>query len=279
MSRQKRLERDVCEREVLQAVKDIRLQAPGIGAYKLFLLLRELYGSGLRGRDWFYRLMHAHGLMLKPARRRHTTCSNHSFHKYRNMVKGLRVTRPNQLWVADITYVDTEDGVVYLHLLTDAFSHEIIGWCLSDSLAASNTAAALEMGIAAVAHLGLSGLIHHSDRGVQYCCHQYVERLKSIGATVSMTEDYAPTDNAVAERVNGIIKQEWLYRMKRPKDTDEARKVIGDAIDFYNHRRPHRSNRDMMPPRKLREAMTPPEGTSAGKQEGNQRERECFSSV
>ena len=107
-----------------------------------------------------------------------------------------------------------------------------------------------------MSHLGLEGLIHHSDRGVQYCCNQYIERLQTIQATISMTEDHKPTDNAIAERVNGIIKQEWLYRMKRPSNVEAARKLLTGIIDFYNNRRPHRSNRDMLPPVRLREALT-----------------------
>lgn len=149
---------------------------------------------------------------------------------------------PNQLWVADITYIDTDDGVVYLHLVTDAWTHEIIGWMLSDSLMASNTIAALKMGIEYNEGLDLSGLIHHSDRGSQYCSNAYVDMLKSVNASISMTEDYKPTDNAIAERVNGIIKQEWLYRMKRPKNLDDAYRIIRDIVDFYNNKRPHMSN-------------------------------------
>ena len=148
--------------------------------------------------------------MLKPERRRHTTNSNHNYRKYKNLIKGLVISRPNQLWVADITYIETDDGVAYLHLVTDAWTHEIIGWMLSDSLMASNTIAALKMGIEHNKGLDLSGLIHHSDRGSQYCSNAYVDMLKSVNASISMTEDYKPTDNAIAERVNGIIKQEWL---------------------------------------------------------------------
>ena len=203
-------------------MRDIRRRAPGIGAYKLFLMLRELYPVEMKGRDWFYRLMRENRLMLKPPRCRHTTNSNHNYRKYGNLTKGISIVRANQLWVADITYIDTDMGVAYLHLLTDAFTHEIIGWVLSDSLASSNTVAALDMGIENVAYLGLEGLIHHSDRGVQYCCNRYIEHLEAINASISMTEDYKPTDNAIAERVNGIIKQEWLYRMKRPHDLEEA---------------------------------------------------------
>lgn len=236
----------------METVRQIRGRAPGIGAYKLYLMLREVYGEAMRGRDWFYRVMHEHGLMLKPPRRRHTTNSNHMFRKYGNLARGMRPTGVNQLWVADITYIDTQEGVVYLHLLTDAFSHEIIGWCVSDTLMAENTVAALRMGIDNVSHLGLQGLMHHSDRGVQYCCAAYTGVLRDIDARISMTEDGSPTDNAIAERVNGIIKQEWLYRMERPRDLVHARQVIGSIIDFYNDCRPHRSNPGMMPPRKLR---------------------------
>ena len=249
------MRKELSESEVVTTVREIRDKAPGIGAYKLFLILRDLYPQEMRGRDWFYRLMHEHHLMLKPQRRRHTTNSNHNYRKYKNLIKGMTVVRVNQLWVADITYIETDTGVVYLHLLTDAFTHEIIGWTLSDSLVASNTVAALDMGIKNVAYLGLDGLIHHSDRGVQYCCNQYIEHLRGINATISMTEDYKPTDNAIAERVNGIIKQEWLYKMKRPHDLEEARRLMTDIIEFYNNKRPHRSNMDMLPPRRMRESI------------------------
>lgn len=256
MSAEKRRRRELSEKEIVETVASIRSEAPGIGAYKLFVMLKEVYPEEMGGRDRFYRLMHENHLMLKPQRRRHTTNSNHAYRKYKNLIKGMKVTRPNQLWVADITYIDTDDGVAYLHLLTDAFTHEIIGWTLSDSLAASGTVDALDMGIARVSHMGLGGLTHHSDRGVQYCCNEYVRHLQEIHASISMTEDYKPTDNAIAERVNGIIKQEWLYRMKRPVDTEQARKEIARIIDFYNTRRPHRNNLDMLPPRKLRDRLS-----------------------
>ena len=250
------MRRELSEKEIIDTVSSIRSEAPGIGAYKLFIMLKEVYPEEIGGRDSFYRLMHENHLMLKPQRRRHTTNSNHNYRKYKNLAKGMKLTGPNQLWVADITYIDTEEGVAYLHLLTDAFTHEIIGWTLSDSLAASGTVAALNMGIDNVSHMGLDGLIHHSDRGVQYCCNEYVSRLLDIKASISMTEDYCPTDNAIAERVNGIIKQEWLYRMKRPVDTERARKEIARIIDFYNTRRPHRNNPDMLPPRRFRESLS-----------------------
>ena len=101
----------------------------------------------------------------------------------------------------------------------------------------------------------MSHLMHHSDRGSQYCCNAYIALLNSIGATISMTEDYKPTDNAVAERVNGIIKQEWLYRMKRPKNLGHAKETISKIVDFYNNKRPHMNNEGMLPPTRLREKI------------------------
>ena len=253
VSREKIARREECRRKFKSAVMEIREQDPGIGAYKLHRMLSDIFPDEMMGRDAFYKFMHDNHLMLPPERRRHTTNSNHNYHKYRNLAKGMLLVRPNQLWVADITYIETEEGVVYLHLLTDAFTHEIIGWTLSDSLRAENTVMSLEQAITLMAVFGLSGLTHHSDRGSQYCCNAYIEKLKSSNAAISMTEDYKPTDNAIAERINGIIKQEWLYRMKRPRDLQHAREIISGIIDFYNTRRPHMSNEGMLPPRKLRE--------------------------
>lgn len=249
------MQRELTEEEILRVVHEIRLQAPGIGAYKLFIMLKEVFPNLMMGRDRFYRLMHEHHLMLKPERRRHTTNSNHNYRKYKNMVKGIKPTGINRLWVADITYIDTDEGVLYLHLLTDAYTHEIIGWTLSESLVARNTLAALDMGIERVGHLGMDGLVHHSDRGAQYCSNEYVKKLIKHGIKISMTEDYNPTDNAVAERVNGIIKQEWLYRMKRPADQKEATSLMESIIRFYNGERPHRSNPGMLPPDRFRQKL------------------------
>lgn len=148
----------------------------------------------------------------------------------------------NQLWVSDITYIDTDAGNTYLHLVTDAYSKKIVGWRLSQTLEAENTLAALRMAIRQSGMSDLSGLTHHSDRGGQYCCNAYVEELQLHHIAISMTEDYKPTDNAIAERVNGIIKTESVYvRKKRYKDLQEAEKLIGEFIDFYNNERPHAS--------------------------------------
>ena len=246
---------ELTEKNIVEYARTLRAEAPGIGAYKMFIILKDVFPDIMPGRDRFYKIINKNGLMLKPERRRHTTNSNHNYHKFSNLTKGIVVNRPNMLWVADITYIDTDAGVVYLHLVTDAWTHEIIGWTLSDSLTAANTIAALKMGVERNEGADLSGLIHHSDRGSQYCSNAYVDLLKSINASISMTEDYKPTDNAIAERVNGIIKQEWLYRMKRPESLDEARRIIRDIVDFYNNKRPHMSNKMLTPAQKRESYM------------------------
>ena len=235
-------ERHLLECNVVNMVREIRSEAPGIGAYKIFLILRDIYRNKMMGRDRFYDLMYRKGLMLSPSRRRHTTNSNHNYRKYKNLVRNFTPTAPGQLWVADITYIETDEGVCYLHHIDDAFTHEIIGWTVSESLMASHTLSALQQAVEQAAGLNLSFLTHHSDRGSQYCCNEYIKCLKELGARISMTEDSNPTDNAIAERVNGIIKQEWLYKMKRPGNTEQARTLIDRIVDFYNNRRPHMSN-------------------------------------
>ena len=235
------------EREVIGAVREIRQEDPGIGGYKLWLMLIDMFGRAIvPGRDRFFVLLRRKGLMLPKPKPRHTTNSNHRYHKYKNLIKGIVLTAANQLWVADITYIALAGGdVCYLHLITDAYSHKIVGWALARTLKAAITMQALRMAIEqAVAMKGsevLTGLIHHSDRGVQYCCDAYVAMLKAYGISISMTEDYKPTDNAVAERTNGIIKVECVYRQKCFNSFEHACRVIERYIHFYNYRRLHMS--------------------------------------
>ena len=235
------------ERKVLEAVKEIREEDPGIGGYKLWLMLISLFGRDfVPGRDRFFVILRRKGLMLPKPKPRHTTNSNHRYHKWKNLIKGFVPTAANQLWVADITYIALEGGdVCYLHLITDAYSHKIVGWALAQTLRAAISIEALKMAIEqAVVMRGsesLKGLIHHSDRGVQYCCDAYVEMLKAYDITISMCEDYKPTDNAIAERVNGIIKVENVYRQKRLLSYEYAQNLIPRYIHFYNYRRPHMS--------------------------------------
>ena len=235
------------ERKVIGAVREIREEDPGIGGYKLWLMLIDMFGRAfVPGRDRFFVLLRRKGLMLPKPKPRHTTNSNHRYHKYKNLIKGIVLTAANQLWEADITYIALAGGdVCYLHLITDAYSHKIVGWALARTLKAAITMQALKTAIEqAVAMKGgevLTGLIHHSDRGVQYCCDAYVAMLKAYGISISMTEDYKPTDNAVAERTNGIIKVECVYRQKCFNSFEHACRVIERYIHFYNYRRLHMS--------------------------------------
>jgi putative transposase len=235
------------ERLMLDAVREIRSEDPGIGSYKLWIMLIVLFGAKFTpGRDSFYALLRRHRLMLPPRKVRSTTNSNHRYHKWKNLVKGMVLTSANRLWVSDITYIPLANGdVCYLHLITDAYSHKIVGWVLSDTLRASGTINALQQAIKQAVEMtgseNLAGLIHHSDRGVQYCCDRYVQLLQEYGIAISMTEDYKPTDNAIAERINGIIKVESVYRQHQFNDIGHARNLVGRYIHFYNHRRPHMS--------------------------------------
>lgn len=228
--------------KVVDTANEIRKEDPGIGMKKLWLMQKSIFQADwVPGRDAFCKIMSAHGLALPRPKPRRTTNSNHRYRMYKNLIKGLIPTCANQLWVSDITYIDTICGCCYLHLVTDAYSHKIIGFCLSNTLEAKHTLAALRMAIENTPTDCLDGLIHHSDRGVQYCCNEYVKELKKYDIRISMTEDYKPTDNAIAERVNGILKTEVIYREQRFKNIDEARERILRFIHFYNEKRPHSS--------------------------------------
>ena len=235
------------ERKAIEAVREIREEDPGIGGYKLWLMLIDLFGRDfVPGRDRFFMLLRRKGLMLHKPKPRHTTNSNHRYHKWKNLIKGFVPMAANQLWVADITYIALEGGdVCYLHLITDAYSHKIVGWSLAQTLKAAISIEALKMAIGqAVAMSGtesLKQLVHHSDRGVQYCCDAYVQALQAYGISISMCEDYKPTDNAIAERANGIIKVESVYRQKSMPSFEYAQNFIPRFIHFYNYRRPHMS--------------------------------------
>jgi transposase InsO family protein len=227
---------------IVDAVRQIRQMDPGIGYYKLWLMMKRMFQCDwVPGRDAFLQLLRDFQLMQKRPKPRHTTNSNHRYHKYKNLIRGFVPTGPNQLWVSDITYIDLVDGCCYLHLVTDAYSHKIVGWRLSETLEAQYTLEALRMAISQATADELHHLIHHSDRGVQYCCNAYTDELKRYGIRISMTEDYKPTDNAIAERVNGILKTEVIYREHRFKSLQDALERIQRFILFYNEQRPHSS--------------------------------------
>lgn len=242
-----------CERRVLASVRAIRTEDPRIGGYKLWLMLIGMYGrEHVPGRDRFFVMLRRRGLMLPKPKPRHTTNSNHRYRKWKNLIKDFTPMEANRLWVADITYIALADGdVCYLHLITDAYSRKIVGWALADTLKATVSMQALQMAIDQAAAMRgsdmLVGLIHHSDRGVQYCCDAYVSMLKKHGIAISMTEDYKPTDNAIAERFNGILKVESVYPQKQLPTLEHAQRLIPRFINFYNNARPHMSIGYKMP--------------------------------
>ena len=228
---------------IIADVRVIRLEDPRIGGYKLWLMPCAVYGKeNLPGCDRFFVLLRRHGLMLPPPKPRHTTNFNHRYHKWKNLIRGFTPLEANRLWVSDITYISLERGnVCYLHLITDGYSHKIVGWVLADTLRAAISIQALKMAVSETGGMPLDGLIHHSDRGVQYCCDEYMSVLQEHHIRISMTEDYKPTDNAIAERINGIIKVENVYPGKTFHNITHDREVIGRFIHFYNYRRPHMS--------------------------------------
>ncbi|MFD1145404.1 IS3 family transposase [Larkinella insperata] len=199
------------------------------------------------GRDAFFDLLAANRLLIRRRRRKViTTFSRHRFRKYPNLIKGLVVDRPNQLWVADITYWFTQYGCLYISLVTDAYSKRIMGYAVAPNLQAVNCKNALQMALEQIDREVGKYLIHHSDRGIQYCSGEYVSLLDSYHVQISMTESGDPLENAVAERVNGIIKNEYLAHQP-VYSLAQAQAVLKQAVYLYNYKRPHFSC-DMLVP-------------------------------
>jgi len=229
------------QEELLQQVLEHRRLQPRLGTRKLLELMQpEL------GRDAFFELLREQGLLVRRKRNRvRTTFSSHRFRKYPNLIGKLVPERPNQLWVSDITYIRIKQDFAYLSLITDAYSRKIIGFCLSHDLSTDSCLKALRMALAT--RLSDLPLIHHSDRGTQYCSQAYTQLLKTKGIDISMTQSGNPRDNAIAERVNGILKQELLKESY--EDLNTAYKAVKQATDIYNSLRPH-SSLDMLTPEK-----------------------------
>lgn len=208
-------------------------------------LKKELAGRGIKiGRDKFFDLLRSNGLLVKPKRiRAKTTCSYHHFNKYKNLIEDVVPLGCNEIWVSDITYVwlKHEDSFCYLSLITDLYSRKIVGYCVHEDLSVTGSLAALKMALRQRKDRQ-APLIHHSDRGVQYCCHAYVELLQKHKVQISMTQTGDPLENAVAERVNRTIKEEFTEdRELHFIGVTEAQTEIRKFIDFYNQQRPHRS--------------------------------------
>lgn len=234
--------KEVAKEEILlQIVEKYRKLMPKIGGRKLLDLIQSNLPAELAiGRDSFFDLLRRHGLLVGKRRRRaRTTFSNHWLNKHPNLIKEFVSTSANQLWVSDITYLNTANDFVFLNLITDAYSRKIVGWVIGDSLEAKHTVEALRMALEQLPK-GTEGLIHHSDRGVQYCCNDYVKVLNNKNIKISMTENGDPRENAIAERVNGILKDEWLNQMKL-ETLEQAVVELKRIIMIYNNHRPHLS--------------------------------------
>lgn len=237
-----RRRKEIDEELIVELVKAERRIQPRLGGRKtLSLIARELEEAGVEvGRDRFFEVMRGHDLLVERKRGRtpKTTNSRHALPVYGNLIKDREASHPNEIWVSDVTYIRTLEGYLYAALMTDGYSRKIVGSYMGESLDTETCMKALEE--------GLSGLlegehpIHHSDRGSSYCNHRYVAKLVESGCEVSMTEVNHCAENALAERVNGILKQEYgmgeTFKTKR-----QARRAFRQAVDLYNRRRPHTS--------------------------------------
>ena len=214
---------------------------PRLGTRKIYHLIRPgLEALGLKvGRDKLFDWMREYGLLVKPRKRYvQTTMSKHWMRKYPNLVRDMDITSPEQVWVSDITYIATEEGNCYLNMVTDAYSRKIVGYTLDDNMEAANMVAALKMAL--LGKRSGNCTIHHSDRGTQYCSREYVGTAEASGIRMSMTEQSDPYENALAERMNRTIKEEFGLD-GRVKTRQQAREVVKEAVELYNERRPHLS--------------------------------------
>lgn len=240
---QKAFEGEIIIAEVLRH----REHQKRIGTRKLFHEMQGfLSAHGFQiGRDALFTLLATRGLLVTKRKRKGciTTLSRHRYKKYPNLIQGFIPTAPNQLWVSDITYIHVADGFAYLSLFTDVYSHKIVGFYLCKDLSAQGPLKALKMAFAG--NKNSNSLIHHSDRGVQYCCDAYVKLLQDYEVKISMTQNSDPRENAVAERVNGILKTELLEEVFA--DFATAQQAVAVACSTYNHLRPHGSIANLKP--------------------------------
>tara|TARA_R110000744_G_C19312232_1_gene556826 strand:- start:61 stop:1053 length:993 start_codon:yes stop_codon:yes gene_type:complete len=199
------------------------------------------------GRDKLFDLLRVNGLLVTKRKRKFfTTQSHHWLRKYHNLVENMVVYRPNQLWVSDITYLLLNGQVMYLYLITDAYSQKIVGWNLSLDLKAESALEALKMAFQSQKNINHYSLVHHSDRGVQYCSYDYTDLLKKKKVWISMTKPASPHENAIAERVNGILKEEWLEDIAGETNINSEKYII-KIIKIYNDMRPHESLGNLTP--------------------------------
>lgn len=227
---------------MLKKVIDIRENHKRLGGKKLFFKLTSFMDEHQikMGRDAFFDFLRSNNLLLKQRKRYHvTTNSKHWMKKHPNLIKDLEPLGPNHIWVSDITYWKVKSKHFYISFVTDAYSRKIVGYHAADNMEAVESITALKMALKGLSK-GVTGLIHHSDRGSQYCSGQYVKTLIKRNISISMTENGNPLENAIAERVNGIIKGEYLFDYDI-KTIEQAQKVLKSVVKLYNEDRPHSS--------------------------------------
>jgi len=228
------------EQLILQQIDAIRKYQPRCGGRKLFIMLQPFFEQQkiTMGRDIFFDLLRTNKLLVRRIKRSvHTTNSKHHFRRYPNLVKDFTPLKAHELWVADITYIPLKNRFAYLFLITDAYSRKIVGFHVSDDMKVSSATLALKKALAQKPVDTI--VIHHSDRGIQYCSTAYVELLQQHHAHISMTQNGDPYENAIAERVNGILKSELISRYY--DNIDVASIHIARCITIYNYRRRHSS--------------------------------------
>jgi putative transposase len=236
------------EELVLKEVLNIKKNHNAMGVRKIHYMLQSflLEHQIKMGRDALFDLLAAHKLLVKRRKRRiQTTWSQHWLRKYPNLIRDFEPTAPNQLWVSDITYWKISNKNLYITFITDAYSHKIVGYHLADNMEALESRKALEMALHSL-NKPLPNLIHHSDRGVQYCSSIYVNRLNEYEIKISMTENGDPLENAIAERVNGIIKEEYL-NYHNIGSYKQAQEILKKTVILYNQERPHLSIDNLTP--------------------------------
>ncbi|WP_425511039.1 IS3 family transposase [Yersinia canariae] len=242
-SLQREREREKQAQRVVEQVTAIRLHQPRLGTRKLHYLLWQRPEPALHvGRDRLFEILRCSRLLVQPRRAYHkTTNSHHRFYRHPNLLKSgekqIIARRPEQVWVADITYLPLQTGTAYVSLVTDAWSRKIVGYHVHDSLHTCHVAKALKMAL--TGKRSTHPLVHHSDRGIQYCSKEYQALHQRHGIICSMTDGYDCYQNALAERVNGILKMEYL--VVKPEDIVQARKMVRESVEIYNTRRPHLS--------------------------------------
>ena len=232
--------------KVVAMVACIRKTMPRIGTRKLYYLLFDRLQLLKIGRDKFFDILRANHLLVQPKRSYHiTTNSHHRFRKHRNLIVDIAINRPEQVWVSDITYIGKREKPCYLSLITDAYSKKIMGYYVADNLNTESSLLALKMAFKNRMFKELS-LLHHSDRGLQYCADDYQNTLTRNNIKCSMTQNSDPYENAVAERINGILKQEFLIDTYH-QDLSTMKTIIKETVHIYNSQRPHYSNHMLTP--------------------------------